>query len=301
MSDTLHLACAADRAYVPHVAAMLHSVIAQRGDLEVQVYFLHGPALPRRTLRRLAAMVERLGASIRPLEIADERVGGLPTSVETTEAMWYRIYLPELLPEVPRVLYLDGDALAVDSLEPLWATDLGDHLVAAVTNVFIQDPVARALPAALGLSAIQDYFNSGVLLMNLDQMRREGSTAEVREVARSKKFFWGDQDFLNAVMARRRLALHPRWNLMNSIATFDHATEAFTPEEVEEARQRPGIRHFEGPERNKPWHVDCDFPLRELYFEHRRATPWPHVERVGGPPEPRHLARLRRLKRALRP
>ena len=65
--------------------------------------------------------------------------------------MWYRIFLPELLPDVDRVLYLDVDTLAVDSLEPLWATDLGDAPGGAVTNVFMQDRDSRPRPEALGL------------------------------------------------------------------------------------------------------------------------------------------------------
>jgi lipopolysaccharide biosynthesis glycosyltransferase len=277
---TLELACAADRAYVPHTAAMLHSVLEHRGALDVRVHFLHGPVLPRRTKRRLARMVERLGGAIDFLEIPDQRVEGLPTFFGITRTMWYRIYLPELLPDVARVLYLDGDILAMDSLEPLWAVELGDHLVAAVTNVFLQDPVARSRPAALGLPGIEAYFNSGVLLLSLEEMRRDGTTAKVRAYAVSHELLFPDQDALNAVMGDRRLRLHPRWNAMNSILQFPWAHEVLDPEQIEEARRRPGLRHFEGGTVNKPWHRDCDQAMREVYFRHRAQTPWPRVRRL---------------------
>lgn len=279
---TLHVACAADRGYVRHTAAMLHSVLAQRGSLDARVHFLHGPRFPRRVRRALTGMVERLGGAIQFLPVPDERVQDLPTFSEITATMWYRIYLPELLPDVARVLYLDGDALAVDSLEPLWATDLGDHLVAAVTNVLMPFPEAQARPATLGLPGPRAYFNSGVLLFNLDAMRRDATTAALYEYARARELLYPDQDALNAVMSARRLALHPRWNCMNSIMTFPSAHELFEPGEIEQARARPGIRHFEGPGANKPWHRECDFALRERYFDHRRGTPWPRV-RMRGP------------------
>ena len=277
---TLELACAADRTYVPHTAAMLHSVLEQRGALDVRVHFLHGPRLPRRTTRRLARMVERLGGTIHFLEVPDQRVEGLPAFVGITRTMWYRIYLPELLPEVARVLYLDGDVLAMDSLEPLWATELGDHLVGAVTNVFLQEPVTRARPAALGLPGIEAYFNSGVLLLNLEAMRRDDTTAKVRAYAASHELLFPDQDALNAVMAHRRLPLHPRWNVMSSILRFSWAQEVLDPEQVEEARRRPALRHFEGPSVNKPWHRDCAEEMRDVYFRHRAQTPWPRVRRL---------------------
>jgi lipopolysaccharide biosynthesis glycosyltransferase len=287
---TLELACAADRAYVPHTAAMIHSVAVQRGSLGLRVHFLHGPGLAERARSKLGGMVEGLDCQIRFHEIPDERVADLPVYHEITPVMWYRIWLPELAPDAERVLYLDGDALAADSLEPLWATQLGDHLVAAVTNVFHTHPAARGRPAALGLPGIDAYFNSGVLLLNLEAMRREGTTAALVDFARSRELLYPDQDALNAVLGPRRLKLHPRWNFMNSMLAYDWADEVHDRTELEEARRRPGIRHYEGGGLNKPWRYDCPFEGRELYFEHRRATPWPRVR-----------GRLRQRLTAMRP
>jgi lipopolysaccharide biosynthesis glycosyltransferase len=245
-------------------------------------------------------MVERLEGAIQFLEVADERVRGLGTSEGVTQAMWYRIYLPELLPDTERVLYLDGDTLALDSLAPLWETHMGDHLVAAVTNVFVRDPVVRALPAELGLGRLDAYFNSGVLLLNLEEMRVDGTTAKLRDFALSRRLMFPDQDALNAVMGARRLPLHPRWNCMNSIMTFPWADEVFPAREVEEARRRPGIRHFEGGSINKPWHLGCEYPQRDLYFEHRRGTPWPRVRLEGRTAGERVRGARGRLRERLR-
>lgn len=294
---TLELACGADGGYVPHSAAMIHSVLAYRGELDVRVHYLHGPGFPKRAPGRLAEMVEGLGGQIDFFEVPDERLEGLATFEGITRAMWYRIYLPELLPGTDRVLYLDGDTLAVDSLEPLWDTELGSHLVGAVTNVFMQVPAMRARPEALGLPGLASYFNSGVLLMNLHEMRRDGTTDKLRRFALENELLFPDQDALNAVMGHRRLALHPRWNCMNSIMTFDWAGEVLDPHELAEARQRPGIRHFEGPQSNKPWHRSCDHELRELYFGHRQETPWPRVRMEGARG---WRARAGRARRAVR-
>lgn len=282
MTGTLHVSCAADGGYAKHTAAMLHSVLTQSDALDVQVHFLHGPAFPARVRRRLEQMVEAAGASIDFLAMADDRVAGLATFDQITKEMWYRIYLPELLPEVERVLYLDGDTLALDSLRPLWETELGSHLVGAVTNVLMPWPEAQGRPAELGLPGPEAYFNSGVLLLNLSQMRADAITDELLDFARSNDLVYPDQDALNAVMASRRLVLHPRWNCMNATLTHSSSQGVFDPDELEAARRRPGIRHFEGGGLNKPWHRACHFEFRERYFEHRRETPWPRV-RMEGP------------------
>ncbi len=292
----LHVACAADEHYVAHSAAMLHSVLAHRGDAGVQVHYLHGPALSGESARRVGEMVEREGGSVSFVAIPDEDVAGLPVGALFTRAIWYRILLPELLPLVDRVLYLDADTVVVDSLAPLFDTALGDSCLAAVTNVFMRHQAYR--PTALGLSPEHPYFNSGVLLMNLERLRRDGCTEALRAHGRAHgdELEWPDQDTLNVLLGARRLALHPRWNAMNSILRFPWSVEVLGAAAVAEARRAPAIRHFEGPSANKPWHAACAAEDRALYAEHRRRTPWPDYVLE----EERPASRRTRLARALK-
>ena len=273
---SLDIACAAEGSeYVAHSAAMLHSVLAaNRGD-RVRIHYMHGPDIDRRTRRSLAGMVKREGGEISFLRVSDRRVRGVPTAGFTGKATWYRVFLPELRPKLDRILYLDSDLVVLDSLAPLWDLDLTGHWVAAVTNVFQDDHLDR--PAALGLTGPERYFNAGVLLMNLAEMREDGCTEALMSYAveQAERLSWRDQDALNVVLGSRRLDLHPRWNCMNSVMRFPRAVEVFGATAVAEAREDPAIRHFEGPSVNKPWHPDCEQEGRELYFEHRRHTPWP--------------------------
>ncbi len=279
----LDVACAADDAYAPHSAAMLHSVCAQRGDSELRIHYLHGPGFPERSAELIRGTVEAHDASIYFLQIPDKRIAGLPEMDFVSSAMWYRIFLPELLPGVDRVLYLDVDVIALESLEPLWNIDLASSYVGAVTNVFYMRSHAQRA-SQLGIEP-GDYFNSGVVLMNLDLMRRDNSSRALFDYAtgHAAELAWPDQDALNVVLGKRRVALHPRWNCMNSVLQFPWAGDVLGAAAVEEARARPAIRHFEGPTINKPWHQGSESPMRDVYFEHRRQTPWREVEIEGAP------------------
>ena len=224
---------------------------------------------------------------------------GLPVEGFTRKATWYRIFLPRLLAGVDRLLFLDCDLVVADSVAELWATDVEDHYLAAVTNVFMVDHLFRV--DELGLSDPRDYFNAGVMLMNLDAMRRDGCTEAMYEygTAHAAELVFRDQDVLNVILGRRRKALHPRWNVMNSVVRFPYSPDVFGVRAVEEARRAPAIRHFEGPGLNKPWHAACDLEGRELYAEHRRHTPWPEFELEGDrPPATRGLPAL--VRRACR-
>jgi lipopolysaccharide biosynthesis glycosyltransferase len=271
----LHVSCAVEGDYVAHSAAMLHSLLEHTGGYRLAVHYLHGPGFPGRDRLPLMDMVERGGGSISFIEIPDREVAGMPVVDRFTKAMWYRVFLSECLPQVDRVLYLDSDTIACASVAPLWETPLDGCWLAAVTNVFQPNHVHR--PAQLGLPGPKAYFNSGVLLMNLEEMRRDRRTDALVEFARSHspdEIEWPDQDTLNVVLGRRRRPLHPRWNCMNSVLSFPQAVAVFGSRAVRQARRAPGIRHFEGPEHNKPWHLGCRQDLRELYLRHRRATPW---------------------------
>jgi lipopolysaccharide biosynthesis glycosyltransferase len=299
----MHVACVVEGSYLAHCATMLHSVLSHASGSSVHVHVVPAPDVDERAVRRLGAWLEAAGATMTLHTVDDARCAGLPTVGFTGKATWYRIFLPELLPEAERVLFLDADLVVCDDLEPLWTTDLSGTYLAAATNVCEPEYLGR--PAQLGLAGPGEYFNAGVLLMDLEAMRRDGCTQRLYEygVEHADELVWRDQDALNVVLADQRTPLHPRWNTMNIMWIADWADQVYGREAAQEARRSPGIRHFEGPADNKPWHWACTRPHRELYFEHRRATPWPRARLEGArAPKLRRTARRARgrLSRSVR-
>jgi lipopolysaccharide biosynthesis glycosyltransferase len=280
----LHVSCAAEGEYVIHSAAMLHSLLECHPPNSVVIHYLHGPELEKQTRGKLQDMVVRSGGEVKFWEIPDKWCAGLPTDGFTRKATWYRTFLPDLLPDVSRVLYLDADVLVLESVAPLWDVDMTSSVVAAVTNVL--DPQSIDRPRPLEIADSQGYFNAGVMVLNLDLMRREESARAVYEYGRAHAddLSWRDQDAFNVVLGARRVPLHPRWNCMNGILVFPSSADVLGSEAVAEALENPAIRHFEGPGPYKPWHYLCERRWRDLYQHHRRATPWPRVRLKGRNP-----------------
>ena len=272
----VRVACAAEGGYDVHSAVLLHSAAANVPGAVLHAHYLHGPSFPPASISAIRQMLEGLGAHAHFHELPDARVAALPSVSQFTPAMWYRIFLPELV-EADRILYLDADAVVSDSLIPLWEVDLEGCLLGAVRNVFQANHLHR--PESLGLAGPDVYFNSGVLLMDLSRMREEMTTKALFDFAsgRGEELEWPDQDTLNVVLKERWHPLHPRWNVMNSMR-FPQSESVFGNELLADARARPAIRHFEGPGDNKPWVEGCDRDDRDLYFIHRRGTPWPTWE-----------------------
>jgi len=268
---SLRVACAADSAFVPHCAAMLHSLLEVHREEGVVVHFLHDEMLPAAELGPLGDMVAALGGEWRPLPVPAEWRSRLPDNRRFGRVAWYRVFLPELLSQQPRVLYLDADTIIVDRLDNLWRTALDDQPVAAVANP-LYPTMDRSFLTPLGIETA-GYFNSGVLLFNLDVWRQENLTDRVLDAGASLgRQEWPDQNALNLVLRDRWVRLAPRWNTQNTVFDLPARRLPFTRAEVVAARKRPAVLHFIGP--YKPWHYRCKHRFLGTYWQHLRQTPW---------------------------
>ncbi len=274
------IACATDDAYVPHCAAMLHSLLSHPEHAGAEVHLLHGEG---RLTDGLAAQLKRFvdtcgGAELQCHAVSDLQIARFPTR-QFHESCWYRILLPELLPHADRILYLDSDLIVADSLRPLWNSNLDDCSLAAVMNPLYPFMSNRAV-VKLGLDCAQDYLNSGVLLMNLERMRNEGLTEQIQSYAAAHPDnCWPEQDALSVVLHGKWHRLHQRWNLQTTV--FDVKPEALSVDaaEIQEALASPAVVHYIGPQ--KPWTYLCTHPMKDLYTAHRRQTPWSEWQLQG--------------------
>jgi lipopolysaccharide biosynthesis glycosyltransferase len=238
----------------------------------------HGPGV-----EDLRSMVTGGSAELRMHAVDPSRVQRLPAIDRFGTVVWLRFLLPDLLPEVDRVLYLDGDTLAMSDLGPLFGHDLDGAPLGAVANVLSAEQRQRT--TELGVNPEPGFFNSGVLLLDLEALRSEGATAELLQVAadRADELVWPDQDALNIAFSGRWCPLHPRWNAQNAIWSSPRlASEVFGAEAATDARRTPGILHFEGPSLAKPWHVLNPHPLRGAWRRTLARTPWADVPQEGG-------------------
>lgn len=273
--DRIVLALAFDASYLPPASTVIRSCMLQHEGTELQFEVIHDATVSSRDLGRLEGMCRQEGAEINFHEMDESRFEDLPVIDRFGPIVWSRLFLPGLLPDLARVLYLDCDVLVLSSLRPLWEEDLGSSPLAAVANVV--EPGARQHVAQMGIRYPGGFFNSGVILFQLDRMREERSTVELVKYAldRRDQLVWPDQDALNVVFAGRWHPLHPRWNAQNSLWSWrDWAIDVFGPCTVDEAVDDPAIRHFEGPNVAKPWHYLCPAPHRDVYRKTLALTPW---------------------------
>ncbi len=271
----INIAVAANDAYIPHVAAMLHSLRHHNPDQSFSVYFLHRESVDSGLLTRLATTCEQARLDFRSISVNSDLLGDIPVVGYYVEEAWYRVFMSRLLPDVDKVLWLDADAIVRADISDLWAIDLTEKTLAACPNAMLYS--ARELPGKLGITDRSRYFNTGVLLMNLKRMRENGAEEAMRDIIAQKYSLiqYADQDVLNCMYSDDYVRLELKWNMLtHSLINVPETRRVHGREEFKEAKRNPCIVHFTGPENKKPWSYRCGNPHREAYLYHRKAAGW---------------------------
>ncbi len=268
----LEIAIAGDSNYLVPLTVLLASLFDSNPHAGITVNFLYlDSAVSDSDLAALEAFVAGHGQRMRRLPVSERQLGRIPES-RHSKSTWLRLLLPELLPDaVDKVLYLDGDIVVCGDLAPLYRTDITDFYVAAVKDPTIVH--GRAYCREVGIPDEAQYINAGVLLMNVDRMRRERITEAFFDHLHRHidRLVANDQDVLNAVLWRAVKYVSPVYNY-NFWTERDVAGQLFPAQEIAAVRRRPVIVHYIGPV--KPWHYKSIHPKRALWWKFLKLTPY---------------------------
>lgn len=247
----MELLVTVDKNYIPPLQVMLTSLHMNNPGEDVELYLLHSK-LQEKELEPLEKQCGRLGYKFFPVKIEDSWFSQAPVTKQYPREMYYRLLAPLFLPEnLHRILYLDPDILVINSLRLLWETDMEGKLFAAAAHTGKTNLANNINQVRLGTT--NKYFNSGVLLINLDQGRKEILPEEIFRYAgeHAKELLLPDQDILNAVFGSRTLELDDYlWNYdARNYSTYLLRSGGVC--DMDWVMGNTGILHFCG--KTKPW------------------------------------------------
>lgn len=198
-----------------------------------------------------------------------------------------RLFVGSMLPlNVDRIIYLDCDMIVCSSLHALWHTDMGESILAAV-----QDDVTDKIKAAVNLKQDEQYFNAGMLLINLKKWREDGSEEKCRAFINEKggQVIHHDQGVLNGVFHRswhrlpledNLMTIHYIFNRKQILKYLGEHSEFYSDPEITNAKNNPVILHYTPSFTSRPWVKGCKHPLRNFYWDTLSKTPWAGSEPV---------------------
>lgn len=109
-----------------------------------------------------------------------------------TQLSYLRCYFTKFI-KYDKILYVDADAIVVDNIEELWNTPFDGNVI-----IGVKEPGEWS--KHLNIPDMDDkYINSGVLLMNLKEIKEQGLDNKMLDLLNNKKFLFPDQDVINLV------------------------------------------------------------------------------------------------------
>ena len=255
----MNIAICTDNNYVMPCMVTIASVLQQNDDCHVFVLTEH---LYESNKSKFTTLAEYYHQKIEVKEISSRIVSGLNESSRFPKSIYFRFLLPEMLPEADRVLYLDCDILVREDISEFYNTDLDGYACAA-----IEDQRGDDITIHNRIFMFSKYFNSGVLLMNLNYWRKHHVAQQLIDYLRQypERCWFPDQDALNAVLEGKVKFMDYRYNMQGEMLSHRCYLQLSAQkwQKLDEAIGNPAIIHF--TDTNKPWYKECCHPYRTEY------------------------------------
>lgn len=133
-----------------------------------------------------------------------------------SNAIYYRLFIPSMFLQYDKAIYLDCDVIVKADIAEMFNTDIGNNLLGAVADeaVSFVPEFQRYTKNFLGVDAKQ-YFNSGVIVMNLNELRAmDFESVFMRLISVYNSKVAPDQDCLNLICKNRVYYFNLVWNKM---------------------------------------------------------------------------------------
>ena len=188
-------------------------------------------------------------------------------------ATYYRLFIPQFFaPEIEKVIYLDADIIVNLDIAELWQIELEDHPLAAARNLFSPglDPLSISGLLREGFAKVEDYFNAGVLLMNLKVLRDEEDNilSGIKFIGENPKCNLGDQDVLNYLFSTRNLKLPTKFNRLVKMAR-----------NYGDFKVKNSICHYVAGKYSLG--LNMGDPFNRLWWSYFIKTPWFGIDTIG--------------------
>ena len=249
---------------------------------EVTAHILHDKTLTDENREKFSQLAARYGQTVNFYNLSElipkkiskiiKLVPGLEKMVSTVGA-FYKVLIPQVLPkDINKAIFLDPDTIVNLDIAELWSTKLGKKFlgVVAESKNGVNPEKAFAL-CSEGIVKPDDYFNCGVLLMNLKLLRKEEKTITngIKFRGENPKHRWLEQTVLNYCFSADTVKLPIKFNCFVRKERSSGSTSPLGKK----------IYHYAGGT-SRPG-LDTSDPCNQLWMSYFIKTPWFNAEALG--------------------
>ena len=257
-SERINLAFNIDNNYVTYMLLTINSIFKNNvSDSQFHIYVVEND-LNQKNKAKIKKFIEKNKQNVEFISISKEKLNvgeSYYFCTPITNIAFARIFLPQLLPDIDKVLYLDSDLLVLADIKELYNKNISGYAMGMVTDFSDAYKIIK--------HEMQPYYNDGVILMDLEYMRKHHLTEKIVEYAKKNPgLVYADQDLFNNSVHKYIKKLDDEWN--NQYYVYNKTGYTLTPESK--------ILHYISSV--KPWMTlpDKSYPERYLYLKYWFAS-----------------------------
>lgn len=227
----LNVAYIFDEKYLYPTYVSLHSLLRSRTSSRKNFYdiYLFAVNVPQERLKvfnyfnsYVNCKINIINKNVDELSIPDITSPGFHVSKAAT----VKFYLSEILKFKNKLLYIDSDTLIEKDISELYGSDISQNYAAVVEDIQPKLKYKPPILVKLGITNHRCYFNSGMLLLNLDKIRKDLISRKLIDYRVKGINYFMDQDAFNVVFKDNVKYLPAKYNFLM------HLFERFTVKDI---------------------------------------------------------------------
>lgn len=263
MSEPIHILVSFNKNYIMPFQVMVKSILENNPQDSFHFWLLHSD-LKQEHLNNILLSFNKNRVQLTAIEVDSKVFDQAHITDRYPQQMYYRLFAPQFLPEhLDRILYLDPDILIINPLRPLWEMDLGENAFGAASHTGIIDFMNQV--NRIRLNTDHDYYNTGVMLMDLKKARELINPEEIFTIIKEHKLelILPDQDVFNYLYGKYTLDLDETiWNY-DARYFQQYRLRSNGELDLDWVIKNTVVLHFCG--RQKPWHKNHNSKFGSLY------------------------------------
>ncbi|MBM6662928.1 glycosyltransferase family 8 protein [Marseilla massiliensis] len=266
----MNIVLGTDDKYAMPCGVCLTSLFENNKKLSLNVYILTD-GLSDKQRKKFEILSDKYKRSISIIDINETDISQLKVSQRFSRAIYYRFLIPKILNDEKYALYIDCDIIINGSLAVLESLNLDSYACAVVRDQMCDD-----IRLTNRIDIKTPYFNSGVILMNLDYWRKYDIAEKCINYIYNypNLCLYPDQDALNKILSGKVLYLSVKYNYQEKF--YEDKNKVFFSRtmwsEVDQWKNAPVIIHYTSY--IKPWFKECVHPLKNIFVEYRNKSLW---------------------------
>ena len=266
----IHILVTCDENYLSPLMVMLYSLRQNNRNKAFKIWLIH-ESISQESIQLLNNFNDSLDFEFEDIQIQDLLFEDAKTQDRYPKEMYFRLLCAQILPnDLERVLYLDPDILIINSIESLWETELNGQMIAASTHTGLID-IATPINK-MRLSTDHGYFNSGVMLIDLNMARDIIKEEDIQETLEKSNLYLllPDQDVLNYLYGKYILEVPEEIYNYDARRFMSYFARSKGEHNLMWVMENTAILHFCG--RPKPWDSSSDSRFTALYLNYNHQV-----------------------------